>query len=108
MATLEGRKLQYASIKETDCGTANITLIPAVSGKVIVVCDIFISAKKNAVDAEISLYDDTTEFFIWYPEYTSSSLNLSAPIHLGEGNAFDIGCDSTTTDFSVLATYYYL
>tara|TARA_Y100001963_G_C6690558_1_gene404422 strand:+ start:670 stop:993 length:324 start_codon:yes stop_codon:yes gene_type:complete len=106
--TIDGKKLQYASLKETDCNTSTQTLIPAIDGKTVVVCDIFVSAKKNAVDAEISLYDGSTEFFIWFPEYTSSSINLKAPIHLGAGNAFKIGCDSTTTDFSVLATYYYL
>ena len=105
--TIDGKKLEHANIRETDCSTAQV-LIPAISGKTIVICDVFVSAKQNAVNAEISLLDDSAEFFKWYPEYTSSSMNLTAPIHLTAGNPFKIGCDSSTTDFSVLATYYYL
>ena len=33
--TIDGKKLQYASLKETDCNTSTQTLIPAIDGKTV-------------------------------------------------------------------------
>ena len=107
MHTAHGKQIQYASLIETDCDP-KVEVIAAETNKSIVITDIFLSAKQNAINAEIYLYDGATKIFNWFPEYTSSSLNFTGPLHLSAGGAFNVGCDSSATDFSMLITYYYL
>ena len=83
-------------------------MIPAVQGKAIVITDIFVSASDNSVEPQVWLYDGDLKFFIWFPEKTTTSMNLSGPIILDGGNDFKIGSNTHDTDYSVFATYYYI
>jgi hypothetical protein len=107
MHITHGKQIQYASLMETDCDP-KVEVIAAEADKCIVITDIFLSAKQNAINAEIYLYDGNTKFFNWFPEYTSSALNFTGPLYLSSGSSFNVGCDSSATDFSMLITYYYI
>ena len=82
MHTAHGKQIQYASLIETDCDP-KVEVIAAETNKSIVITDIFLSAKQNAINAEIYLYDGATKIFNWFPELVSCIVGLTTLVYLG-------------------------
>tara|TARA_B100000676_G_scaffold130237_1_gene129295 strand:+ start:5336 stop:5662 length:327 start_codon:yes stop_codon:yes gene_type:complete len=97
-----------ASASLEDYSTAQV-LIPAVSGKVIVLCDIV--GSKITGGGEFRFKDGDTEFLRVYPNTNgsnTSSINFTAPLKMTAGNPLKLELDDGDTQWSVLVTYYYL
>ena len=93
----------------TDLSTKQ-ELIPAVTGKSIVLCDIII----RGIAIDITLYDGTGDAFYKFitpagtsPDVDSASGTLRAPIMLTQGNSLKIQAGNSDVNNSITITYYY-
>ena len=86
-------------------------LIPASTGKSIVLCDIII----RGIAIDITLFDGTGDAFYKFitpagtsPDVDSASGTLRAPIMLTEGNSLKVQAGNTDVNNSITLTYYYI
>jgi len=101
---------KHAHTNGTDLSSKQ-DLIPAVTGKSIVVCDLIV----RGIGIDISFFDGTGDAFYKFitsagtaTDPDSSSGSLRAPIMLTEGNSLKVQAGNSDVNNSITITYYYI